>query len=398
MARGKGEGSVYKRSSDGMWCATVELPRRLDGKRRRKVIVRKTKSDVIAEMRKLQGEKERTGDLETASVTVEKWMRHWLEKVVEPNLSPNAARDYRNSAENYIIPALGKKKLDKLTVTDVLHLHEAVMATPSRKQDRGKPLTPDMPLMSAASAQRVHACLQSALTAAQKEGRAHANVAELAGRPRAAKVEQGALTRMEAMRLRDYLMGHRHGPMFLTFLYTGARRGEVIGLECDRVGAVLDLSWQIQRIRDIATAPKDYEYRHARGSLYYVRPKSKAGWRTPPLVGHLRDVLLLHLGNRTSGPMFLDDKGQVWDPAEASKAWRKVLAEAGMPQDVKLHGLRHTAIDLMTAAGMPDHIMMQITGHSSRQILNSYRKQGDIAGQAEGLENYDRLISGEIVS
>lgn len=96
--------------------------------------------------------------------------------------------------------------------------------------------------------------------------------------------------------------------------------------------------------------------------------------------------------------MFLDDKGHVWDPAEVSKAWRKVLAEAWMPQDVKLHGLRHTAIDLMTAAGVPDHIMMQIAGHSSRQVLNSYRKQGDIAAQTEGLENYDRLISGEIVS
>lgn len=393
MARGKGEGSVYKRTSDGMWCATVELPRRLDGKRRRKVIVRKSKADVIAEMRKLQGEKERTGDLETASVTVEKWMNYWLEKVVQPNLTPNAASDYRNSTENYIIPALGRKKLDKVTVTDVHHLHEMVMATPSRKQDRGKPVMDDTPLMSAASSQRIHACLQSALTSAMKAGRVSINVAELAGRPRALTPEQEALSASQAIRLLQYLSGHRHGALWATYLLTGGRRGEVIGLEVDRVGETLDLSWQIQRIKDITTVPNDYEHRHIRGNLYYVRPKSKAGWRTPPLVGPLRPIILSCIGDRTEGPLFLDDNGQAWDPAEASKAWRRVLAEAGITDDVKLHGLRHTAVDLLTAASVKDHIIMQIVGHSSRAVTNSYRKRDDLEAMALGMENMGAILT-----
>lgn len=53
MARGKGEGSIYKRG-DGLWCASVELPPGLDGKRRRKVVCRSSRHEALAAMAKFQ--------------------------------------------------------------------------------------------------------------------------------------------------------------------------------------------------------------------------------------------------------------------------------------------------------------------------------------------------------
>ena len=53
--RPKGEGAVYQRG-DGMWCVSVELPEGLDGKRRRKVICRKSKEDAAAELKKMKAE------------------------------------------------------------------------------------------------------------------------------------------------------------------------------------------------------------------------------------------------------------------------------------------------------------------------------------------------------
>lgn len=55
MTRGKGEGSVYKRASDGMWCTSIELPPGLDGKRRRKVVCRRDKAAALAELYKMRG-------------------------------------------------------------------------------------------------------------------------------------------------------------------------------------------------------------------------------------------------------------------------------------------------------------------------------------------------------
>jgi len=43
--RGKGEGAIYQRESDGKWCATVDLGF-VNGKRRRKVIYGETRKDV----------------------------------------------------------------------------------------------------------------------------------------------------------------------------------------------------------------------------------------------------------------------------------------------------------------------------------------------------------------
>ena len=54
--RPKGEGGVYQRA-DGMWCVSLELPS-TDGKRRRKVICRKSKDSAAAELEKLKAEQE----------------------------------------------------------------------------------------------------------------------------------------------------------------------------------------------------------------------------------------------------------------------------------------------------------------------------------------------------
>lgn len=52
--RPKGEGGVYQRA-DGLWCASVELPSP-DGKRRRKVICRKSRKDAVAQLTKVKAE------------------------------------------------------------------------------------------------------------------------------------------------------------------------------------------------------------------------------------------------------------------------------------------------------------------------------------------------------
>lgn len=56
MTRGKGEGSVYKRASDGLWCVRIELPKGPMGERRTKVVCRRLKADAVKELARLQEE------------------------------------------------------------------------------------------------------------------------------------------------------------------------------------------------------------------------------------------------------------------------------------------------------------------------------------------------------
>ena len=392
MARGKGEGSVYKRASDGMWCVSVELPS-VDGRRRRKVIARKDKAAVMTELRKTQRELAKHGDLATSSTTVDKWMWHWLDDIAPLGIRPKTLAGYRTVVDGYIVPLLGKKRLEKLTAADVRHLHAAMQTTPKDAALRGKTdLPPDTVMLSSTYTLLAHNALSAALKVALREGKITANPCDLVDRPRKRVTAQKALDVEQAIRLLQHLATREDGPLWATYLLTGARRGEILGLEADRVGEELDLSWQLQRITDISKAPADWEHRELGGTLYLTRPKSSAGWRVVPLVEPLRSILRLQIGDQQQGLVFTRN-GRPWDPDRATKAWAAVLAEAGLPDDVVLHGSRHTTIDLLYEAGVPEAVIQEIVGHSSRAVTRGYRSRGNSKQLTAAMNKMSELLT-----
>lgn len=391
MVRGKGEGAVYKRG-DGLWCISIELPPGLDGKRRRKVIARKDKAAVIVEMRKQQKELAKHGNLATSSTTLEKWMVHWVDDIAPLKIRPKTLAGYRTVVNGYIIPLLGKKRLEKLTAADVRKLHAVMQSTPKDPTLRGKAdLPPDTVMLSSTYALLAHNALAAALKVALRDGKIAANPCDLVDRPRARNAGQKALDVDEAIRLLQHLATRADGPLWACYLLTGARRGEILGLEADRVTDQLDLSWQLQRITDITKAPADWEYRELGGTLYLTRPKSRAGWRVIPLVEPLRSILALQVGDQRDGLVFTR-QGRPWDPDRASKEWNAVLAEAGLPSDVVLHGARHTTVDLLYEAGVPEAVISEIVGHSSRSTTRGYRSRGNSKQLAAAMDKMSKLL------
>jgi integrase len=400
MPRGKGEGSVYKRAADGMWCASVELPS-IDGKRRRKVIARKDKAAVVKLLRETQAQLAKHGNLATSSTTLDKWLTHWMDDIAPLSIRPKTLAGYRTVVTGYIIPLLGTKRLEKLTAQDVRKLHQVMQSTPKDPALRGLDKVPDSTVMlSSTYALLAHNALSAALKVALREGKIHANPCDLVDRPRARNAGQKALDVDEAIQLLQHLAKHLDGSdkqakmdaaMWATALLTGARRGEILGIEADRVTDQLDLSWQLQRITDISKAPADWEYRHLRSTLYLSRPKSQSGWRVIPLVEPLKTILTLQVGKQREGLVFTRD-GLPWDPDGATKAWSAVLADAGLPTDVVLHGARHTVVDLLYEAGVPEAVISEIVGHSSRSTTRGYRSRGNTRQLTDAMNKMSRLL------
>ncbi|MGP5023397.1 tyrosine-type recombinase/integrase [Glutamicibacter arilaitensis] len=375
----------------------IELPRDRDGKRRRKVVRRKSKSDAIQVLRELKAELAKTGDLATSSVTLETWSEHWLAERAK-KLAPNTVNGYRVAFRDYINPMLGKRKLDKLTPQDIKHLHDVIQETPKDKALRSLSDPPEgTELLSSTYALLVHNALSGSLKMAVREGKLSRNVCELVDKPSKRHTTEEVLTLEEAIKLIGYLTTHPDGALWTTYLLTGARRGEIIGLEVDRVMEDhLDLSWQTQRITDRESAPKDHEYRHIGKSLYLARPKSKAGWRTPPLVPELAELLRREIGNRTEGLVFLRD-GEPWDPADASKEWKVILAGAGVNEKVKLHGARHTAVGLLYELGVSEATIMQIVGHSTVSVTRRYGQAGNKRAMQDAIAKLSTALSGKAI-
>lgn len=397
MARGKGEGAVYKRASDGMWCTSIELPPGLDGKRRRKVVCRKRKPDVMTELRKIQADLAKQGDLQSSGVRLESWAEYWMDRIAPQKIKPRTLAGYRTVINGYIVPLLGKKALKKITAQDVRRLREVMESTPKDPSLRNQKDVPEGAVMlSSTYALLAHNALTVLLASAIDEGHLGANPCDIVTRPSKRKAEQSALTLRQAVELLARLMGREDQALWATYLMTGARRGEIIGLERDRVTDHLDLSWQLQRITDITKAPGDFEYRQVKGTLYLTRPKSKSGWRIIPLVEPLKGWLGLHLQNAPAEGLIFREDGRPWDPDRVTKAWKKLMQEMSLPEDVVLHGARHTTVDLLYAAKVPEDIIQAIVGHSSRQTTRDYRTRIDPARLSEGMESLSALFRQQI--
>lgn len=387
--RGKGEGSVYRVPADKKlplkyWTGVVELPPGPNGERRRKPIRRKNKAELLAELSKLRSDLEKRGDLPTANTTVEKWFSYWLDNIAAKKVRPNTLDGYRRTVGNHIVPAIGKVKLDKVTAAHVRRVHDAILS-------KGNNST---------TALLAHRTMSVSFKAALREGRIGRNPATLTDAPKKAATALNALDLGEAIQLLGHLATRPDGALWATVLMTGARRGEVIGLERDRVGDVLDLSWQLIRIKKTATegkpdVPADFEYRHVTGGLYLTRPKSRSGWRVIPLIDPLRSILANHIEQTTPNEwgLLFTRNGRPYSPDLAGKDWRKVLADAGIEKDVRLHDGRHTTVDLLYAAGVPDDLIQEIVGHSTRSMTQAYKSLRNRERLTSAMQQFSKLLA-----
>lgn len=385
--RGKGEGGVYRVPADRSkplqyWTGTVELTPR-EGKRRKVTVRRKDKAELLDELDRVRAQLKERGDLPTANQTVEQWMTYWFEQIATKELRPKTAAGYRSVVFGHIIPAIGPVKLNKLTPAHVRRVHDRIT---------------DEKQLSSTYALNAHNIMSTAFEAALREGRIGRNPTKLTNAPRKANKPQEAFEVDEAVLVLEHVSrDEKMGARWATGLLSGARRGEVIGLELDRVTDELDLSWQLQRLKltkdtGKPDVPADFEYRHLTGGLYLTRPKSDSGWRIIPLVDPLKSILERHIESAPPNPYGLvftrgamDTRGRPIegdqrpiDPDQDTALWKTVLKETGIEREVVLHGLRHTTADLLYLAGVPEDLIQEILGHSSRSTTRGYKSRGKV--------------------
>jgi integrase len=368
--RGKGEGSVYRRS-DNLWAASIELPPR-DGKRRRKVVSAKTKAEVLRKLHEAKKHLETRGDIHTDTLTVAQWFDVWMTDIATKTRRPKTVASYRSVVDRWVVPTIGKTRLDKVSPSTIRRVFTAM-------ETEGKSTT---------YMRNAHGIMSAAFKDAEREGRISRNPVELVHAPRKAATNLHALTPDEAATLLDLFSETPEGALWATFILTGARRGEVLGLEWDRVGDVIDLSWQLQRITAGAPLPQGFEHRHLTDGFHLTRPKTRAGWRVIPLVDPLKSILDRYralVPENPHGLVFARPDGSPFDPDYVTKLWPQIREAAGIDKNVRVHDLRHTTVDLLYAAGVDETDIQQIVGHSSRAMSRAYKSQAAVERLRESM-------------
>ena len=363
--RSDGEGSIYYDKSRDRYVGTYVTGWR-DGKPIRKKVSAKSKSAAAAKLRELR-EKVEAGQLPSGRIpTVSEWMTYWLDQIAEKKVRPSTLRGYRTYVDCYIIPLLGDRRLDKLQPEHIADAWEHLQTVGRPGVEKPKPLT-------STSAHQAHRILSRALKVAHQRGHVTRNVATLIDAPQPRQQEIVPLSRADARKVLDAARGQRNAARWTVALSLGLRQGEALGLTWQHV----DLEAGTMAVRQSLSRVKGK-------GLVFGPVKSRAGKRTIALPAPLLEELKAHRtrqnAERLAAGSWYDDADLVFaredgrpiDPKIDWRAWKVLIADAGVPES-RLHDARHTAATMLLAMGIPLRVAMEILGHSRITVTQNYQ-------------------------
>jgi integrase len=159
-----------------------------------------------------------------------------------------------------------------------------------------------------------------------------------------------------------------------------------VDLEAGTFGEIV-IEWQLQPLpykvkRDRSSGfrvPDGYEARHLIDSYHLVRPKSRSGYRVAPLLLPVREALLAWREVAPANPYGLvwpEPNGRPRNDKHDRAAWSDLQAAAavahpsGRPYHV--HECRNFAATMLLEAGVDEHVITTLLGHSSIVMSRKY--------------------------
>jgi integrase len=374
--RGPGEGSIFKRA-DGRWVGQLDLgyvdtPR---GRRRRsRTVYGPTRGDVAERLTKLLRE-QHTGTLANdGRLTVGEFLIDWL---AGKQVRPKTRASYQTWVMKHLIPSIGRIRLEKLQPQDVDSMVRAKLASG---------LTPQ-------SVHHLRAVLRSALSQAVRYELASRNVAAISSPVNVPDHEMQVFTPDEARAFLEAVRGERLEALYSVVLALGLRQGEALGLRWEDVdldGRRLIVANALQRVN---------------GQLTLVPPKTRRSRRTIELPDTAATALRAHklrqleerllAGGRwkDTGHIFTTTIGTPLDGPSVTKAFQRLLANAGLPR-LRFHDLRHSCATLLLVQGVPARVIMEILGHSSIALTMNTYSHVMPSLKREAADAMDRVFAG----
>lgn len=358
--RADGEGSIgaYK----GAWRGRLMVGYKPDGKPDVREIYGKTQSEVRRKLTEPRKQHE-TGTIVAADrtgATVGAFLERWL-LATTASVKPSTHKRYAALLRVHAIPTLGRKRLDALRPSDIQALLGFLLTQPARGKHGA--------LLTASTVRHVYVALHVALEAAVKWGDAARNVADVVDPPRVVKVETYTPSPEECYRLVAAAAGDPIGTLVNLAVYTGARQGELLGLRWPDI----DFDTGTLSIRRTLAAVNG-------GIPTFGPPKTAKSRRTVTLATEAITALRAHRQQQIEqrlllGPDYSDFNlvfatalGTPYLARNIYRSYKRLLAKAGLPANIRFHDLRHAAATNSLRANIPLKVVSERLGHSSLAI------------------------------
>lgn len=319
------------------------------------------KRQAAKELAKLVAEVER-GEHGGTGSTFGMLLDEWLAHGERMGRSPKTLHEYRRKIDKQIRPALGAKRLDKLTAHDLDRFYAVQLGAGLGER----------------SVHHLHRIIGAALRQGRKWGHVRSNIAEDATppSPRRTELTVPSPERVSAL-IREAARPGARNPELAAIVtlaaLTGMRRGELCGLrwsDIDWQGSAVVIRrsiWQTPTATGVK-APKTHQSRrlvlggHAMALLAarFERATADADAAMVPLSP---DGYVFSLDPHGAEPMRPDSITQAF-----TRLCRRMEAKTGEPWPYRLHDLRHYTATQLFAAGLNPKTVADRLGHADPSI------------------------------
>ena len=378
--RGHGDDSIYFDQTNARWVGSISLGYSPDGKRKRRTVRAKTKTEVRDKLRSLR-EDIATGVQAPADYTVRQAVEDWLESGLDGR-SESTITKYRYVLTP-VVERLGRAVLHDLTAYDVRQALTALA------QD-----------LSSATVAIAHNALTRAIRHAESRDLVRRNVSALIDTPKGQTGRPSrAMTLEQARRLIEVagdLTKHRLGAYVTLCLQTGIRTEEARALTWQHV----DLDGKPDQ--DPALPPSMAVWRSVR---LHGDTKTRRSRRTLGLPLQAVKVLREHRerqdkDRQKAGDSWKDHDlvfctgiGTPLDAGNIRRQFRAITAAAGIGQGWTPQELRHSFVSLLSATGTPVEEIARLAGHSSTRTTEVIYRRELRPVLTRGAEAMDAILS-----
>jgi integrase len=297
-----------------------------------------------------------------AALTVLELGRKWLREHVQPNLKPGAAANYKGTFYTHVAPTLGAVRVDDCKPA-------MVKALLGRKRAEG---------LSEETVAKIRRHIHAMFAFAQDAGLVTINPASAPrkrGQKQRRRARGTALTPAQIARFLEEC-SPRWRLFFTVALDSGLRRGELVGLRWGDVDP-LDRILYVRRSIGNYDDPEDMGDDKNGEKL---TTKTEAGERLVPILdgaqAALEELYAAAADRGEDAPVFatverkrgrdgvLRAVGRPLSPRMVTRVFRRYAERAGLPDSVRLHDLRHTAITNAIGQGEDILLVAAFAGHA----------------------------------
>ena len=372
-AHAYGNGSIYRRSADGRWYGALDIGS-LDGRRRRVTVSGRHRIETEVRLARLR----RRLAAASPELGVGEFLHRWLTDILPGTVgSPNTYDNYAWAIESHLVPGLGRIALVDLEPGDVARFLHAKLASG----------------LGVRSVARLRTVLGAALAHAVIAGLLSRNVARLTRSPRGPTRPGRALSLPQARALLEAARGSRFEAAVVLMVMLGLRPGETLGLRWSDV----DLDASLVRITHTLGRG-----RHGHHLGPTKTPQSRRCLVLPgPVVAALRDRAVAQHAERAKAKarwvehdfVFTTRHGGAVDHATLGEHLGLVCEAAGLDY-WHAHSLRHSAVSLLSAAGLRLEDVADVMGHRSTRTTSAVYRHTVVSAIDAAVDPVEQLFGG----